>query len=118
LAAAIRYSFQGLREKVNRAAGRLNVCSPEPLILRARDRVSNLGARFERECVRGLEKKKADCISLEARLRAVGPESALRRGYVILRDERGKPVVSSGSVTSGKRLKGQFHDGEVPLRAE
>lgn len=118
LASAVRFSMQALRQQLNDNAGRLRQCSPEPLVTRMSDRVKSLAGRFERECGLAFEKKKSVLSSLEARLLAVDPESVLRRGYVILRDEEGKPVVSSGSVIPGKRFKGQFHDGEVPLRAE
>lgn len=118
LASALRFSMQDFRRRMNDGAGRLRSCSPQPLLMRVRDRVNSLAGRFERECGLTLKRKESDYSSLAARLLAVGPESVLRRGYVILRDEGGRPVVSSASVTPGKRLKGQFHDGEVPLRAE
>jgi exodeoxyribonuclease VII large subunit len=56
--------------------------------------------------------------SLEKRLQAASPKSALKRGFVILRDERGQPVPRRAGVRSGQRLTAQFDDGEAGLRAE
>ena len=46
------------------------------------------------------------------------PHSVLNRGFVILRDEAGRPVVRSVGVRPGQRLEAEFADGRRPLRAE
>jgi exodeoxyribonuclease VII large subunit len=42
----------------------------------------------------------------------------LNRGFVIVRDEQGRPVQQKAAVRQGQRLVNQFADGEVRVRAE
>jgi hypothetical protein len=56
--------------------------------------------------------------ALGKRLQAASPASVLHRGFVILRDEQGKPVLRRAKVKSGQRLAAEFADGSAPLRAE
>jgi len=55
---------------------------------------------------------------LRERLRAAGPESALRRGYVIVRDAERRVITSRAQLAPGQKLFAQWHDGEAPVRAE
>jgi exodeoxyribonuclease VII large subunit len=57
-------------------------------------------------------------MSLEKRLQAASPKSVLNRGFVILRDERGRPIPRRAGVRSGQRLTAEFGDGEAGLKAE
>jgi len=57
-------------------------------------------------------------LSLWKRLQAASPESVLKRGFVILRDEQGRPVPRRAGVWSGQRLIAKFGDGEAGLRIE
>jgi exodeoxyribonuclease VII large subunit len=57
-------------------------------------------------------------LSLWKRLQAASPTSVLKRGFVILRDERGQPIPRRDGVQSGQRLTAEFGDGEAGLRAE
>ena len=57
-------------------------------------------------------------LALWNRLQSVSPESVLKRGFVVLRDEEGRPVTRRAKVRAGQRLRAQFGDGEVGLRAE
>jgi len=57
--------------------------------------------------------------SLEARLRLLGPEQVLARGYSItLEAETGKVVSDAKEVSSGQRLKTRLQTGEVVSRVE
>ena len=57
-------------------------------------------------------------LSLYKRLRGASPDSVLSRGFVILRDEAGRPVIRRAAVKAGQRLEAEFADGNAPLRAE
>jgi exodeoxyribonuclease VII large subunit len=57
-------------------------------------------------------------LSLWKRLQAASPRSVLNRGFVILRDETGKPVTRRVQTTSQQRLAAEFGDGTVPVKVE
>lgn len=57
-------------------------------------------------------------LALWKRLQAASPKSVLNRGFVILRDEAGRPVAKRKDVGSGQRLSAEFGDGTVDVRAE
>jgi exodeoxyribonuclease VII large subunit len=42
----------------------------------------------------------------------------LNRGFVIVRDEKGKAVTRRAGVAPGQRLEAEFADGRAQLRAE
>ncbi|HEY8966125.1 MAG TPA: exodeoxyribonuclease VII large subunit [Candidatus Methylacidiphilales bacterium] len=53
----------------------------------------------------------------EARLRALGPEGTLARGYALVLDGEGRLVRKAGEVRPGQGLKIRFGDGEVGVKA-
>lgn len=57
-------------------------------------------------------------LSLWKRLQAASPASVLNRGFAIVRDEGGQPVMRRARVQAGQRLATEFADGVVPMRAE
>ncbi|HXA15260.1 MAG TPA: exodeoxyribonuclease VII large subunit [Opitutaceae bacterium] len=57
-------------------------------------------------------------LALWKRLQAASPKSVLKRGFVILRDEHGRPVPRRSEVRSGQQLRAEFEDGEAGLRAQ
>ena len=57
-------------------------------------------------------------LSLWKRLQAASPVSVLNRGFVIMRDEQNRPVPRRAGVRAGQRLKAEFGDGALPVRAE
>jgi len=57
-------------------------------------------------------------LSLWKRLQAASPASVLNRGFVILRDEAGKPVGRRAEVAIGQVLQAEFTDGMTKMRAE
>ena len=96
LGAALRASAQGRRQQLADARARLDRASPE--------------TRVQLESQR--------LLSLWKRLQAASPASVLNRGFAIMRDEAGKPVVRRAKVRPGQRLGAEFADGTAPVRAE
>jgi exodeoxyribonuclease VII large subunit len=96
LAAALRSAAEMKRSRLAEMRSRLAQRSPE--------------ARVQLESQR--------LLSLEKRLQAASPKSVLNRGFVILRDEHGRPIPRRAGVRSGQRLSAQFGDGEAGLKAE
>lgn len=56
-------------------------------------------------------------LALWKRLQAVSPASVLNRGFVILRDAEGKPVLRKARVQPGMTMTAEFADGTTPLKA-
>ncbi len=94
--AATRAGLQRQRQRLTVVAGRYRGCSPEPRI--------------------GLESHRL--LALWKRLQAASPVSVLHRGFVIVRDEQGRPIPRRAAVERGQRLTNEFADGSVPVRAE
>ena len=57
-------------------------------------------------------------LSLWKRLQAASPASVLNRGFVVLRDETGKPVTRRAELKPAQSLAAEFADGPVKLRSE
>ena len=96
LAAALRHSAQDRRRQLAEIRGALERHSPQ--------------GRVE------LESHKL--LSLWKRLQAASPQSVLNRGFVIVRDEQGKPVMRAAGVAPGQGVMAEFADGRVGLRVE
>jgi exodeoxyribonuclease VII large subunit len=115
LVAAGRQMLGREREALGTLAIRLGRLSPEPQLAEARERVRSLSRRLQRETTVVLDAKRKAVARCRERLASVGPDAVLRRGYVIVRDHAGNPVVSSQAVHPGARLSGQWHDGVADL---
>ena len=72
----------------------------------------------ERSPQRRVEAESQRLLSLWKRLQAASPASVLHRGFVIMRDEAGKPVQRKVAVRKGQPLAAEFADGTVPVRAD
>jgi exodeoxyribonuclease VII large subunit len=96
LVSALRSTMQLRRQRLGDARARLAQASPEARI----------------------QLNSHQLLSLYKRLQAASPASVLNRGFVIMRDEKGKPISRRSSVSRGQRLAAEFHDGSVPVRAE
>lgn len=115
LLAAGRRTISRERETLGSLAIRLGGLSPRPRLVVARERLAALARRLPRETAVVLDHKRKSVARCRERLTAVGPESVLRRGYVIVRDASGKPVLSSRDVRQGVKLSGQWRDGSADL---
>jgi len=96
LAAAWRHAAQSRRQELADARAQLAQHSPEK-------RVQSESHRL---------------LSLWKRLQAASPRSVLNRGFVMLRDETGKPVTRRVQAFPGQRLDAEFGDGTLPVRVE
>lgn len=57
-------------------------------------------------------------LGLWKRLQSASPQSVLKRGFVIVRDERGEPIPRSAGVKAGEPLEAEWADGRKRLKAE
>ena len=53
-------------------------------------------------------------LSLSKRLQGASPRSVLNRGFAIMRDEQGRPVIRNAGIKPGQRLEAEFADGRRP----
>jgi exodeoxyribonuclease VII large subunit len=95
LGAALRHSTQRRRQQMIDLRNQLARHSPEQRVQ--------------------LESQKL--LSLWKRLQAASPASVLNRGFVIMRDEKGKPVTRRAQVKPGS-LSAEFADGALKVRPE
>ncbi len=96
LTAALRASALASRQRLADARIRLAHASPQ--------------TRVEQESQR--------LLSLWKRLQAVSPASVLNRGFVLLRDDAGRPITRRAATKSGQALSAEFADGTAKLRVE
>jgi exodeoxyribonuclease VII large subunit len=94
--AAVRAGLQRQGQRLIAVAGRYRACSPEARI--------SLGSHR--------------LLALWKRLQAASPTSVLNRGFVIVRDEKGRPIPRRAAVKAGQRLANEFADGTVRVRAD
>ena len=141
MAAALEGAAARATERLDHARSRLRLLSPAAQIeqgfLRLDDLANRLGAAL-RGGVQARRQKFADTrtsftllspetrvqleshklLSLWKRLQAASPKSVLNRGFVIMRDEAGRPVMRRAEVRPGQRLAAEFADGKAPVRAD
>jgi exodeoxyribonuclease VII large subunit len=96
LAAGLRAAVHAPRQRLVEARNRLERASPVQRIPLAAQKVE----------------------SLRKRLQAASPASVLNRGFVLMRDERDRPVVRRSGARPGQRLSAEFADGKASVRVE
>lgn len=129
------------RQRLDHARSRLRLLSPAAAIeqsqLRLDDLANRLGAALRhatqdrREQLAGTRARFAAAspakrvqleshrlLALWKRLESVSPPSVLKRGFVIVRDERGRPIPRAKGLAPGQPLVNEFHDGSVRVRTE
>jgi exodeoxyribonuclease VII large subunit len=101
------------RAALDRTAARLRA---EPIALAARQAGLDLergGARLEAALDRGLSDITARLAGLERLLEAGSFERTLDRGFALVRDDAGIPVMAAAQTKSGQAVTLQFRDGEA-----
>lgn len=139
--ALLEAGVRDARTRVEHARSRLRLLSPASQIeqgfLRLDDLANRLGAALrhsaqhrreqlgelrsllaQRSPARRVELESHRLLALWKRLQAASPQSVLNRGFVIIRDGAGVPVIRRAGVASGQVLRAEFADGALPVRAE
>ena len=84
-----------------------------------RHKLSELGSELHRLSPKarlGVTREKVN--QLNKRLQSAGFESVLARGYSIVRDTEGNVISSSKSITTGKKIRLKFSDGDAGVIGE
>ncbi|WP_428484187.1 exodeoxyribonuclease VII large subunit [Rhodopila sp.] len=85
----------------------------------ARGRTERLTARVTTTTLRfAVREAHAHLSGLSARLESASPLAILQRGYVLVTDPAGLPVISAAAVKPGARLRLRFGDGQVDAVAQ
>jgi exodeoxyribonuclease VII large subunit len=96
LGSALRHAAQERREQLGQARARLAAASPE----------------------RRVQIESHRLLALWKRLESVSPQSVLKRGFAIVRDEMGKPVARAKETKTGQPIVTEFADGRIRSRVE
>jgi exodeoxyribonuclease VII large subunit len=121
-AGLLRCSKAGVRERRitwQNLAGRMIRLRPAQLIRQRRETFQSQLRRLQERASAGLRNAQSRFANLEARLRLLGPEQVLARGYSITTDEAtGKILRDAEEVKHGQRLRTRLKMGEVRSVAE
>lgn len=141
MADALENAVAGATEKLDHARSRLRLLAPTAVIESNHLRLDDLGNRLgsalraavqlQREALgtsrtrlaavspeKRVQQESHRLLGLWKRLESASPQSVLKRGYAIVRDEAGKPVPRAKGLKPGQALVNEFHDGKVRVRAE
>jgi len=118
----LRCAKQGTRDRAvawRNLTDRLLRVRPAQLLNQRRESLVTSRRRLRELAHVGLRNGKSRFGTLEARLRLLGPEQVLSRGYSITMDAAsGKVLRDAQTVQSGQRLKTRLQAGEILSRAE
>lgn len=98
---------------------RLHQVRPAQLLKQQRERADVLTKRLSEQTAHRLEQLRGELLRAEARLRLLGPEQVLARGYSITTDAAsGQILRDAKQVKPGQRLRTRLKTGEVTSVAE
>ena len=98
---------------------RLGHVRPALVVKQRHEAFAQIGRRLHGQMRQQLDTRRAGLGALEARLRVLGPEQVLARGYSITTDAAtGKVLREAREVKAGQRLKTRLKAGQVVSRAE
>jgi exodeoxyribonuclease VII large subunit len=118
----LRYARNGVRHRHKASqnlADRLARVRPGSFLKQRREVLDLARERLNEQARHRMREWQNRLKTLEARLRLLGPEQVLARGYSITMDARtGKVLRAAKSVQAGQRLKTRLKEGEVISTAE
>jgi exodeoxyribonuclease VII large subunit len=118
----LRCAKQGVRDRRaawKDSAGRLTRLRPVQVVARRRELLLQSQRRLQERAQFHLDSQRSRFMGLEARLRLLGPEQVLARGYSITMDAAtGGVLHDADKVKAGQRLKTRLKAGEVFSEAE
>jgi exodeoxyribonuclease VII large subunit len=107
----------GRRARFEGSAARLRISTLDGKIVRLRERLEASDARAQRALGNRLAEQRQRLEARGAMLVALSYQSALARGFVIVRDGNGTMVRRTGDIAAGAALGLEFHDGDVRVQA-
>lgn len=113
-AAQIEQGFLRLDDLGNRLGSALRHSTQD----RRRQLAEARAALLQRSPERRVQIESHKLLSLWKRLQGASPKSVLNRGFVIVRDEHGKPITRRAPLKAGQRLSTEFADGSADVRVE
>jgi exodeoxyribonuclease VII large subunit len=117
LARNVRRSLERDRQRLARSAERLRV-GPGAAVEREGARLERAHERLRRAPALAVERKRAALENTAAKLAALSPLQTLRRGYAIVRTERGDVVASAAGVSPGAHVEVSLAEGGFGARVE
>jgi exodeoxyribonuclease VII large subunit len=104
--------------RIDDLANRLNSALRHSTQLRREQLAELRAALAQRSPEKRVQIESHKLLSLWKRLQAASPASVLKRGFVMMKDETGRPVLRRAGIKPGQRLQAEFADGTAPMRAE
>ncbi|MHA1536291.1 MAG: exodeoxyribonuclease VII large subunit [Alphaproteobacteria bacterium] len=104
------------RQTLARLAAGLSPAALGREIAGAGERLAASGERLRPTAARLLERRREGLENLGLRLESVSYNKVLERGFALVRDAAGQPVLGAGSLKPGQDIAIRFHDGEAPAR--
>ena len=117
LARSVRRSLERDRQRLARSAERLRT-GPRRAVEREGVRLERTHERLRFAPALAVERKRAALENTAAKLVALSPLQTLRRGYAIVRTERGDVIASTEDVSSGAHVDVTVADGGFGARVE
>jgi exodeoxyribonuclease VII large subunit len=107
----------GRRARYEGAASRLRVSTITSKLTRLNERLMATDARAQRALSNRLTEQRQRLAARGQMLSALSYQSALARGFVIVRDGNGSMVRRATDIAAGAALGLEFHDGDVRVQA-
>jgi exodeoxyribonuclease VII large subunit len=112
-----RDRFAGLEIRL-KASKLANAQAQRNRLARDRERALRLAERARRALVTAMQRQQARIGHAGQLLTALSYKSVLTRGFVLVRDERGRAVRAAAAVGPGTRLDLEFSDGHLAATAD
>lgn len=114
LARCVRQAVRDGAVQCENLTGRLTRARPTQLLKQRRELLRLARRQFRDHAQRQLRERRHEFQALQARLRLLGPEQVLARGYSITMDAAtGEVLRDAGQVKAGQQLKSRLKTGEV-----
>jgi len=119
LTLAVSTRLRRVSERLARGEALLRQCHPRHAVKLNAQKLTQLETRLWRSARQDQRRRLERLEAIFGRLRALGPEQVLKRGYTITMLKKGGEVVrSAAQLKGGERLVTRFADGKVESVAE
>lgn len=118
LAQALKSNTREHGARLNRVAPRLSLAPLRAVIANERRALDVSGQRAATALARLMQFRRQRFETAAKLVDSLSYKSALRRGFVLVRDDKGHPVFAAASVKSWQPLTLEFADGKVTVRED